>query len=198
MVFTNNLETLIRFIEDHLLAQKNLAISEHNLIKALDDAALFSELNTDDSMLLLFQKHFLCMHVLYHLRDVFYQRKLYLHISPLAIYLEDINSHDTNSEPAEYNAELRTYYLDLENLTNATKESVDKLQQDFFKRYAAWAQADEAYTELELTNNASWREIQSQYRRLIQNAHPDKGGDKATFQRIQAAYDKLKLRHQKA
>lgn len=47
------------------------------------------------------------------------------------------------------------------------------------------------YQILGVTNTASADEIKQAYRRLASQHHPDKGGDKARFQEIQAAYDTL-------
>jgi DnaJ-class molecular chaperone len=47
------------------------------------------------------------------------------------------------------------------------------------------------YTTLSVNKNASPDEIKRAYRKLASQHHPDKGGDKAKFQDIQAAYDTL-------
>ena len=47
------------------------------------------------------------------------------------------------------------------------------------------------YTTLGVNKNAGPDEIKRAYRKLASQHHPDKGGDKAKFQEIQAAYDTL-------
>jgi DnaJ-class molecular chaperone len=47
------------------------------------------------------------------------------------------------------------------------------------------------YEILGVTNGASQEEIKRAYRKLASQHHPDKGGDTAKFQEIQAAYDTL-------
>ena len=47
------------------------------------------------------------------------------------------------------------------------------------------------YTILGVGRNASPEEIKQAYRRLASQHHPDKGGDTATFQKIQSAYEIL-------
>jgi DnaJ-class molecular chaperone len=47
------------------------------------------------------------------------------------------------------------------------------------------------YTTLGVAKNAAPDEIKKAYRKLASQHHPDKGGDKAKFQDIQAAYDTL-------
>jgi DnaJ-class molecular chaperone len=49
----------------------------------------------------------------------------------------------------------------------------------------------EHYKTLGINKDASPEEIKKAYRSLASKHHPDKGGDTATFQKIQAAYDTL-------
>lgn len=49
----------------------------------------------------------------------------------------------------------------------------------------------EHYQTLGVAKNATPDEIKKAYRRLASQHHPDKGGDTATFQKIQIAYDTL-------
>ena len=49
----------------------------------------------------------------------------------------------------------------------------------------------EHYQTLGIDKNASPDEIKKAYRKLASQHHPDKGGDTATFQKIQVAYDVL-------
>jgi curved DNA-binding protein CbpA len=47
------------------------------------------------------------------------------------------------------------------------------------------------YNTLGVSKTATPDEIKKAYRKLASQHHPDKGGDKAKFQEIQAAYDTL-------
>jgi DnaJ-class molecular chaperone len=49
----------------------------------------------------------------------------------------------------------------------------------------------EHYQTLGIAKNANPDEIKKAYRKLASQHHPDKGGDTATFQKIQTAYDTL-------
>lgn len=48
---------------------------------------------------------------------------------------------------------------------------------------------DDHYNTLGVSKTATQDEIKSAYRKLASKHHPDRGGDTATFQKIQAAYD---------
>lgn len=50
---------------------------------------------------------------------------------------------------------------------------------------------DDHYNTLGIDKTATSDEIKSAYRKLASKHHPDKGGDTAVFQKIQAAYDTL-------
>lgn len=50
---------------------------------------------------------------------------------------------------------------------------------------------DEHYQTLGVSKTATQDEIKQAYRRLASKHHPDKGGDTAMFQKVQAAYDVL-------
>jgi hypothetical protein len=49
-----------------------------------------------------------------------------------------------------------------------------------------------AYQELFVQSNAPWEVIEAAYRALAKLHHPDRGGDTARMQGINAAYDKIK------
>lgn len=50
---------------------------------------------------------------------------------------------------------------------------------------------DDHYQTLGVAKNATQEEIKLAYRKLASKNHPDRGGDTATFQKIQAAYDNI-------
>lgn len=47
------------------------------------------------------------------------------------------------------------------------------------------------YDILGVSRKATWDEIKSAYRKLVMKHHPDKGGQPATFRKIQGAYELL-------
>lgn len=57
---------------------------------------------------------------------------------------------------------------------------------------------DDHYQTLGISKSATQDEIKKAYRKLASQHHPDKGGDTATFQKIQTAYDTLSNPDKKA
>jgi DnaJ-domain-containing protein 1 len=52
----------------------------------------------------------------------------------------------------------------------------------------------EAYDTLEVDRDADFSEVQSSYRELVKETHPDSGGDEERFKRVTAAYDTIRER----
>lgn len=50
---------------------------------------------------------------------------------------------------------------------------------------------DSPYGILGLTEKVSWTDVKKAYRKLAMQHHPDKGGDVATFRKVQGAYEVL-------
>lgn len=141
----------------------------------------------------LFQKHFAVMHCLYRLQPKYAALGQELIISPLSIQLLPVsNVEAAASALATTVGSVREFYVDWGNFTAATPDSVAQLLRDFWQRYSASDKKLEALEILELPGDADWNEIQSQYRRLIAEHHPDKGGDRVKFVAIRQAYEVLK------
>ncbi len=192
-----NLEKVIdSWLEKNLLNSQKKTVKEYDLLQACENEACFQALRSASPSLMLFQKHFLCMHVLYKLQKQWLERKYYLNISSINISLEQQLDNDDSLPGTDHN-ELANYYLNLENLTKANEDSVHQLQENFFKQYHAWLNADEAYATLGISPTSSWEAIQKEYRRLCQLHHPDKGGDSEIFLEMQYAYEQLKTRYLK-
>ncbi len=142
----------------------------------------------------LFQTHFFLFHALYQLRDQLWgEKKACLNISALNIQLlpvsqnhtQDIASHDP----------LREYYLDLNNLENTNEAEIEDLLTQFWQRFLTDDERGNALLELELTDPVDWPVIKSRYRQLAMQHHPDRGGDEAKLQAINAAMDVLGRTH---
>lgn len=133
------------------------------------------------------------MHALYQLQDELALDNQVLHISPLSIYREAVEPSRLSTQLAdECHGAVKDYYLDWKNFTVATEETVDDLLSDFWQRFHNPKQVTEALNILELVAPVTWSEIQTQYRRLAAQMHPDKGGEAEDFSELRRAYEVLK------
>ncbi len=168
-------------------------LSEHGLIKQLQQLGALPGRGQGGD-LALFQKHFLVMNGLYQLRDRLFDEGITLHIDPLAIRLAARTDRDRidPSVPSQ-DEPLRRYYLDWDNLEGTSEADVAALLQGFWKRFYAFDQQAGALQQLGLAPDPvpSWSAIQRNYRQLIGQHHPDKGGDPARFIQIREAYELL-------
>lgn len=166
-------------------------LTEFELIKQLDqeDGDLFPKPDLRDP-LLLFQHHFILMHVLYRLQQQWWHaNRCLLDIGPLRIAMCPIG--DGSSQQLRHDASLRDYYLDANNLSRETSTSVQDLLDGFWKRLVGEEHRPQALAELGLDDGADHHTIRTRYRQLANEHHPDKGGDPETFRRIRHAYEQL-------
>ena len=171
-------------------------LSEHELIKQLENNHGAFQDSNQKSDLNLFRKHFMVMNALYQLQESLFKEGMHLAISALSIKLEVI-SDNHNGFPAEHSdAKLRAYYLDWKQLDETTESDVDALLNRFWKQYCAHVKQTDALNVLGLSNSEKWSDIQQAYRRLAARSHPDRGGDKAQFVAIREAYEILKQRNE--
>ncbi|PTY36485.1 hypothetical protein BGP77_04075 [Saccharospirillum sp. MSK14-1] len=173
------------------LAETPAGLSEFELIQRLDQehGNLFPKPDLGDP-LVLFQHHFILMHVLYRLQDQWWQsNRCLLDIGPLRIAIRPIG--DGASQQLSSTASLRDYYLNGNNLTRETSATVQDLLDGFWKRLLSEEQRPQALAELGLDPRADQKAIRTRYRQLANEHHPDKGGDPETFRRIREAYEQL-------
>lgn len=168
-------------------------ISEYELIKALQQPPwlLFGDLNLSDS-LAMFRCHFVLFNALYTFSDELREKGLgELDIHTLSIRLKPVTTFDAAITTHDG---LRTYYLDWTNFSQTTTADVDVLLNDFWRRMegkaASASEVKEALITLELveTDNLTVTLVKKQYRKLLQQHHPDKGGSTASAQAISHAY----------
>jgi DnaJ-class molecular chaperone len=69
---------------------------------------------------------------------------------------------------------------------------VQQLLDDFWRALRGNQQQPEALATLGLSGRESAAEQKQQYRLLVQQHHPDKGGDAEQFRLIQAAWEQLR------
>ncbi len=169
-------------------------LSEFELIRALaaDGQSGFQGDRLRDS-LSLFQTHFLLFHTLYLLRDELHQRReAHVDIGPLKIQLLPFDSAD--GQAVDSHDPLRDYYLDIHNLATG-REEVEGLLNDFWTRFARADERGEALQTLGLSDPVDWATIKQRHRRLAMQHHPDRGGETASLQAINAALAVLARHH---
>lgn len=167
-------------------------ISEYSLLKRLrgEEYALFPRLRLGDN-LGLFQSHFLLFHALYRLRDRLHAgQQGHLAISALIIELDDYQggvSALSESDP------LRDYYLDLSNLDETGEADVAELLSNFWRGLRLDSgKVDEALGVLELEGAEDYAQVKAQYRRLVMQHHPDRGGEAVKMHALNEALEVMR------
>lgn len=134
----------------------------------------------------LFRTHFLLFHLLYRLRDELRREQagdLEIHTLKIRRHARADNAPQALGRPDP----LAVYYLDLGNLKATTRADVERMLGRFWARFARYDRRGEALAVLELPEDADADSILRQYRRLAMRHHPDRGGDAAQLQAINAA-----------
>lgn len=176
-------------IEQELAAQPE-GIAEYALIQTLKGRGFFDFLPPAPAPpYALFRAHFLLFHALYRLRDrLAGAGEALLEIAPLCIRLMPWSASEAALESAD---PLRDYYLDWRHLEETGETEVADLIAGFWQRLAKFEHRDCALAELGLTDPVDDDIIKSAWRRLAMEHHPDRGGDTARLQAINAAVDCL-------
>ena len=189
-------DTDLSLLQDMIAAYLNQhpGCSEHDLISWLKapEQAYFDANALSDSQML-FRTHFLVMHCLYRLREQWLgDEHCWLEISPLSINKLLLTDGASGSAMTGTDS-LAAYYLNLEELSTS-QEDVDVMLQNFWQKLLLPQSQPDDLATLELDESADEKTIRTQYRRLAMTHHPDKGGDSERFQRITAAYQRLRHR----
>jgi len=162
----------------------------------LEDSDCPIEVGNVGAQLALFRKHFLIMNALYRLQDSLWEEGVGLRISALEICLIPVGSVSRRqiTDPAQ--AKLREYYQDWQNFDNKGEAYVQELLNSFWTRYLANDEKFTALKMLELDEQADWSMVRDSYRRLVNEHHPDKGGDQKRFIEIREAFEILRCCYQ--
>lgn len=88
---------------------------------------------------------------------------------------------------------LTEYYLNLNNLWQASEHSVSNLLNLFWQDYLHPAQKLPAFKLLGCSPRDNPKAIKKAYRKLAMKYHPDRGGDTDRFKKLQEAYSVVKL-----
>ncbi len=168
-------------------------LTEHALISRLRDTGVEPFVGARlQEPLSLFQTHFVLFHCLYRLRDRLAGEGEWLRIHCLDIGIESMlyaagsSGAGGGGIPALQDP-LRAYYLDLARLDTMDAAAVEALLGDFWMRLGRDQKREQALAVLDLADPVDAAAIRQQYRRMAQRHHPDRGGDTATLQRINAA-----------
>lgn len=173
-----------------LLRSHSTGMSEYELIQAIRAQPKQTFLPSDlDNDLALFRTHFIVFHALYLLRESLWnQRQAQLDISPLKIVLgpyregiSGVSEHDP----------LRDYYLDYSHLERTSADDIAQLLGRFWSRLHQPQRRQQALKILGLQDPVDDKTIKQRYRRLAMEHHPDRGGDNARLQTINAAMEDL-------
>jgi hypothetical protein len=181
------MKTLQHILEAiHQYLNKHNKCNEHALIQHLSATEIepFTKLNLQHAKDL-FSAHFLVMHALYQLQNQYQQQTSFnlaitsirIQRSPYAIGQADLQKYDT----------VKDYYLDIKHYFETQEEDVHQLLNQFWGKYLAQDEKNDALETLSLPSNSSYTEIKKQYKRLAQTHHPDKGGCEQQFKKITAA-----------
>jgi hypothetical protein len=169
-----------------LLHRHPAGLSEHQLLRLLHDAGYLPFLGASPwEPHALFCAHFLLFHALYRLRDRSWQaQQAHLEIRPLNIRWQPYQDGQGGLARPDT---LREYYLDLANLEQTSARDVDALLAAFWGRFQRHDQRAEALLELGLSDPVDDATIKRTYRQLVMRHHPDRGGETARLQVINAA-----------
>ncbi len=165
-------------------------ISEFDLLRRLQRQGFFAFLSPAPAPpAALFRAHFLLFHALYRLHDqLVVNQQGRLQISALCIRRLTWNPGSHALAAAD---RLRAYYLDWSNLDNTDEQAVADLLADFWRRFERLEDRADALAQLGLEDPVDDATIKLTWRRLAMAHHPDRGGDAAELQAINAAVDYL-------
>ncbi len=189
-MFYPSIQRLQQHLEQQLRASPE-GINEHSLIRQLQaQTDSFSPHARLHDPLALFQIHFILFHALYRLRDQLWQQQQgHIEIGPLQIRLAPYRA---GQQTLSRNDPLRDYYLDLNNLETTGEQEITELLAAFWRRLVKGDGRKAALDELGLCDPVDDGTIKQTWRQLVMQHHPDRGGDKANLQLLNAAMDWLR------
>ena len=157
-------------------------ISEYDLMQKLKNQGYFEFLSSPAMPHELFRAHFVLFHALYLLLDMFHQTKRYLlNIDTLKIMLLPYQDGEMYLQEVD---KLREYYLDFNNLENTSEDDVYDMLASFWNKYRRIENRESALAELGLKDPVDDKTIKLEYRRLVMQHHPDRGGDNEKLKKI--------------
>jgi len=172
-----------------ILKKSPQGLSEYDLLEELKAQGYFEFLSSPASPEELFQAHFLLFHALYLLQSqLLEQQSAVLEIHTLKIVMLP---YVVGEQALQQDDQLMAYYLDLANLENTSEEDVYQLLASFWNKMNRFESRDAALDELGLKDPVTDKEIKQEYRRLIMQHHPDRGGSTEKIQKLNDAIKSL-------
>lgn len=191
------------------LLANGVAGSERKIHELVQEVTKDLEFSWDDDVLLrLYQKQFVVQAALCELyyRCASDESPIELCFTPISVYTVEkhygkpfidgaprsVESNEiTETGQSDYTPNS-AFYLNFDNFFSATPGRVSELLTSFWQSYDAFMNRDPALAALGLEQHADWQAIQSRYRKLAKQHHPDKGGDRQEFIKIRQAFESLK------
>jgi len=186
-------------ILQEILLNHNNGLSEYELFDQLKSPpyALFTTEALRDP-LSLFQSHFILFNALYQLQDRWLRNKTGL----LQIHCSCIrhNPWQAGQNGMIEQDKLRAYYLDWSNLSDTDQSQVEALLDSFWVAFSGAPNKvkennmplQQALNLLDLTTPYTPQQLKLQYRKMLHQYHPDKGGDNGHTTQLHDAYQRLK------
>ncbi|RUO78872.1 molecular chaperone DnaJ [Idiomarina tyrosinivorans] len=194
----NYLQQLQADIEQILEAQMG-AISEYALIQELQvEPYQWFDAEALRDPLSLFQTHFLVYHCLHRIRQHWRQSEH----AELQIIGTTIRAlpYQSGTDGIIHDDALARYYLDLSQLDKTHASDVERLLDRFWQQMAGQQITQVAESELQqarelmaVDEHYDMAQLKRQYRVMVHQHHPDKGGDEATMKQLQRAYKILRM-----
>ncbi len=157
-------------------------IGEYDLMSNLKLQGYFDFLSAPALPHELFRAHFFLFHALYVLSDCLLEEKSHL----LKIHTLNIQllPYQAGENALQEDDKLKAYYLDFNNLENTSEEDVYDMLTSFWNKYHQFENREGALSVLGLTDPVEDKVIKQEYRRLIMQHHPDRGGDTEKLQKL--------------
>ena len=164
-------------------------VGEYDLMQSLKKQGYFDFLSEPALPHELFQAHFILFHSLYLLSNTaLYEKQYLLDIHTLKIQLLPYQQGDND---LQVDNKLKEYYLDFNNLENTSEEDVYDMLTSFWNKYNRFDNREAALLELGLKDPVDDKIVKQEYRRLIMQHHPDRGGDTEKLQKLNDAIKSL-------
>lgn len=145
-----------------------------------------------DATVALFQQHFVIRHGLYSVQPALLESDIQMEISAVGIRLSSRESTGQSISMDGSAHALAEFYLDEQQLFCTDKAQVTAWLDQFWRKFSSQDELDEARSILDVSDDASWADIQNRYRSLARRHHPDFGGDQTKFVAVREAYEQLK------